>query len=140
VTALGETGVARSPDSGSTPLASTKTFSFGYADVAQLAEHFTRNEGVGGSNPSVSTTNKNAVSAGNRVFYLSNGGAYGLFPHRKEGRKDFSWASRDAAGSLLHKLNRFLHDLSDPGPTKMGPRGGWISTGIVLRFVMCFIG
>jgi hypothetical protein len=53
VTALGESGVAMSSDSGSTPLASTTNLL--RADVAQLAEHFTRNEGVGGSNPSIST-------------------------------------------------------------------------------------
>lgn len=105
MTALGETGVARSPDSGSTPLASTKALLFGYADVAQLAEHFTRNEGVGGSNPSVSTMNKNAVSAGKPRFLFVEWEAYGLFPHRKKGRKDFSWASRDAAGSLLHRCS-----------------------------------
>ncbi len=52
VTALGEACVASSSDSGSTPLASTTIH---HADIAQLVEHFTRNEGVAGSNPVVST-------------------------------------------------------------------------------------
>ena len=46
--------MAMSSDSGSTPLASTIQPDI-LADVAQLVEHFTRNEGVGGSNPSIST-------------------------------------------------------------------------------------
>ena len=48
--------MAMSSDSGSTPLASTKMKN--HAGVAQLAEHFTRNEGVAGSNP-VSSTKSN---------------------------------------------------------------------------------
>jgi hypothetical protein len=57
VTALGEAGVAMSSDSGSTPLASTKIHKQ-HAGVAQLVEHFTRNEGVAGSSP-VSSTKRN---------------------------------------------------------------------------------
>lgn len=51
VAALGEADVARSSDSGSIPLASIEVC----ADVAQLVEHFTRNEGVAGSIPAIST-------------------------------------------------------------------------------------
>ncbi len=82
--------MAMSSDSGSTPLASTKTK---YADVAQLAEHFTRNEGVGGSNPSVSTT-KNVDTARftdfkePRFYHAKNrsGTLYPILHHMKEDR------------------------------------------------------
>lgn len=65
VTALGESGVAMFSDSGSTPLASTKINN--HAGVAQLVEHFTRNEGVAGSSPVSSTNEKPDITGFFRV-------------------------------------------------------------------------